>query len=235
MTLRQRTITTAVFAFATFVSAFLLFQVQPLLAKSILPWFGGTPAVWTTCMLVFQVLLFAGYAYAHGTATWLSPRMQCGLHVSLLIVALAVLPVLPDAAWKPAGDETPVLRIVGLLLATVGLPYFLLSATGPLLQVWYRRATGGAVPYRLYALSNVGSLLALISYPFVIEPAWSTSMQALVWSGGFFLFVVLCSAAGWFASVPELVTAAAELPGSVSAPSQPLPVCLLYTSPSPRD
>ena len=185
-----------VFSIATFLSAFLLFQVQPLLAKSILPWFGGTPSVWTTCMLVFQLLLFAGYAYAHMTASWLTFRQQVVLHALLLGCALVVLPIIPNETWKPGTDDAPVLRIVLLLLATVGLPYFLLSATGPLLQEWYRRSTG-EIPYRLYALSNVGSLLALISYPFLVEPTWSGSVQAMIWSTGFGLFASLCLLSGW--------------------------------------
>lgn len=197
MSERVRPAVAFVFALATFTSAFLLFQIQPLLAKSILPWFGGTPAVWTTCMLVFQVLLFAGYLYAHLTTAWLTLRWQILLHVGLLAAALTLLPIVPGDAWKPAADDSPVFRIIGLLLATVGLPYFLLSATGPLLQDWYRRATGGAAPYRLYALSNIGSLLALISYPFVVEPAWSTWTQSIVWSAGFAGFATLCGLSGW--------------------------------------
>ena len=154
------------YALTIFLSAFLLFQVQPLIGKYILPWFGGTPAVWTTCMLFFQVVLLAGYAYAHATGRALSSRKQATLHLMLLVVSLALLPIIPSGAfWKPEGPEHPVFRILLLLLATIGAPYFLVSTTGPLLQDWFSRTNHGRSPYRLYALSNVGSLLALATYP----------------------------------------------------------------------
>ncbi len=185
------------FALAIFTSAFLIFQVQPLISKDILPWFGGTPGVWTTCMVFFQTVLFAGYAYAHASIRWLSPRAQAALHTVLLIVALCTLPITPDASWKPTGADAPLFRILGLLLSTVGLPYFLLSATGPLLQAWFARTQPGVAPYRLYALSNIGSVLGLVTYPFVFEPWWSTETQATVWSVGFFLFAAGCTACAW--------------------------------------
>ncbi len=184
--------TTAVYALTILTSAFLIFQVQPLISKSILPWFGGTPGVWTTCMLFFQVVLFAGYAYAHGSIRWLTPRGQAVVHLALLATALLLLPMSPDASWKPVGDENPALRILGLLTATVGLPYFLLSATGPLLQAWFGQTRPGASPYRLYALSNIGSVLGLVTYPFVFEPWLSSEDQSLWWSAGFGLFAVVC-------------------------------------------
>jgi hypothetical protein len=179
------------FAGAIFVSAFLLFQVQPLIGKFILPWFGGSPAVWTTCMLFFQVTLFLGYAYAHATTRWLSERHQRTVHLALIAGALAVLPIAPDAVWKPLDSEHPTARILLLLAATVGLPYFVLSATGPLLQAWFSRVCRGNSPYRLYSLSNVASLLALVSYPLIVEPLWSSTLQASVWSGVFLLFAWL--------------------------------------------
>jgi len=144
------------YAATVFVSAFLLFQVQPLIGKTILPWFGGSPAVWTTCMLVFQVLLFGGYGYAHLMTRYLTPVRQGWLHLALLAVALVMLPVVPNASWKPTGADAPVLRIILLTLTTVGLPYFLLSSTGPLVQGWFSDTHAGQSPYRLYALSNVG-------------------------------------------------------------------------------
>ncbi|MBX3448666.1 MAG: fused MFS/spermidine synthase [Planctomycetaceae bacterium] len=211
-----------VFGLATFLSAFLLFQVQPLLAKCILPWFGGTPAVWTTCMLVFQVLLFAGYAYAHLLSSRLTPGWQLAVHLGLLVAALSLLPILPGDDWKPTGDGNPVSQIVLLLLASVGLPYFLLSATGPLLQSWFRGATGGAAPYRLYAVSNCGSLLALVSYPFVVEPNWSVGRQAIVWSAGFVGFAILCAVSGWLGRrmvnlpVQEVASEEAVIPPSTN-------------------
>ncbi len=201
------------FAMTVFTSAFLLFQVQPLLGKFILPWFGGSPAVWTMCMLVFQILLFGGYAYAH----WLSgigrATTQALIHTALLAVAVAMLPITPDASWKPAGDEIPSLRIGMLLLSTVGAPYFLLSATGPLLQQWFSRACPGKSPYRLYALSNTGSLLALLSYPFVVEPALSSTAQSWFWSLGFVVFAFSCVVCGWFAAQAQPIHAELSVSG----------------------
>ena len=181
------------YAATIFLSAFLLFQVQPLIGKYILPWFGGSPAVWTTCMLVFQVLLFGGYAYAHLTTHYLSPRHQGYLHISLMMLALITLPITPDASWKPTNSEWPALKIIVLTVANVGLPYFILSSTGPLLQSWFSRTHEGQSPYRLYSLSNCGSLLALVSYPFVVEPSFTTTTQSILWSALFAAFAFLCS------------------------------------------
>ena len=201
------------YALTIFLSAFLLFQIQPLIGKAILPWFGGAPAVWTTCMLFFQLILLAGYAYAHGVASRLTPRVQRRLHVALLALAVAGLlaaavfwksPVLPGPGLKPADPEHPVLRILGVLAACVGLPYFLLSTTGPLLQAWFARTHPGVSPYRLYALSNVGSLLALVTYPFVVEPSLTLHTQAVLWAAGFALFAAGCAfCAGRFAGARE--------------------------------
>jgi hypothetical protein len=191
-----------------FFSAFLLFQIQPVIAKLILPWFGGSSAVWSVCMLFFQMGLLAGYAYAHWTSTRLRPRRQAQLHILLLAASLLALPVIPAAAWKPAGGEDPVWRILGLLAATVGLPYFMLAATSPLVQVWYARARGVA-PYRLFAVSNAASLGALLSYPFLIEPHLSTRWQAGGWSWAYCLFAVLCAAMAWRGARFERVEAGA--------------------------
>jgi len=180
-----------------FISALLLFQVQPLIARFILPWFGGTPAVWTTCMLFFQTMLLAGYFYAHVVAVRLSPRRQAIVHLSLLLVSLLTLPIIPDAAWKPQGDELPAPRILALLLMTVGIPYLLLATTGPLMQRWFSLARPGRSPYRLYALSNVGSLSALLTYPVLLEPLLRLENQALTWSAGYVLFVALAAWCGW--------------------------------------
>lgn len=196
------------FAAAVFVSAFLLFQVQPLISRAILPWFGGTSGVWTTCMLFFQSGLFAGYAYAHLLASRLPGRAQALLHVGLLIAALSLLNVLPGAGWKPTGEEQPIPAILVLLLSSVGLPYFVLSATGPLLQRWFSLTLPGRSPYRLYALSNAGSLLALLSYPFVFEPAFAMSTQGKLWSIGFGLFAALCVGCGvLLMRLPQTVSA----------------------------
>jgi hypothetical protein len=183
----------AAYAATVFLSAFLLFQVQPLLGKAILPWFGGSPAVWTTCVLVFQALLFGGYAYSHLTTRYLSPRHQAYVHLALLMWATVMLPIAPSPAWKPAAGDAPVPRIILVTIASVGLPYFLLSTTGPLLQRWFSQTYAGESPYRLYALSNLGSLLALLSYPFVVEPAFSIPVQSTLWSGMFAAFALLCA------------------------------------------
>jgi hypothetical protein len=193
------------YAITIFTGAFLLFQVEPLLARYILPWFGGTSAVWITCMLFFQLLLVFGYEYSHLIVTRLPPRRQVIVHVAivsacvLLMAMLALIwrsPITPDPSWKPLNPDFPVVKIFILLLVSIGLPFFILSTTGPLLQAWFARSRKGASPYRLYALSNLGSLLALVTYPFVVEPALTLKAQATVWSllfVGFALGVILCA------------------------------------------
>lgn len=189
------------FGVTIFLSAFLLFQVQPLISKRILPWFGGSPAVWTTCMLFFQVLLLCGYAYAHLLTTRLSQRRQVVTHLAVLGLGIAALPLLflplyLGGAWKPASPDWPTVRILLLLAVTVGVPYFALSSTSPLLQKWLVTARPGKRVYRLFALSNVGSLLALLSFPFVMEPLFSTRKMAIGWSAGFIAFALLCARTG---------------------------------------
>ena len=183
------------YACTIFTSAFLLFLVQPIIAKQILPWFGGSAAVWTTCLVFFQVALLAGYAYTDFTTRKLKPRTQVIVHVILLLASLAVLPILADVSWKPTGNEDPGARILGLLIATIGLPYLLLATTGPLVQAWFARKYQQGTVYRLFALSNLASMLALISYPFVFETWIATATQATAWSAGYALFAVLCGAA----------------------------------------
>jgi hypothetical protein len=178
-------------ALMTLLSAFLLFEVQPLISKFILPWFGGSPAVWTTCMLFFQSLLFCGYAYAHFTSQRLSPRRQIVVHLILVAAAIALLPIAPSTTWKPAAGIDPTWRILGLLTASVGLPYFVLSSTGPLGQAWFSRAFARRSPYRLYALSNFGSLAALLTFPVLFEPAFAAETQAMLWSRSFIVFGLL--------------------------------------------
>lgn len=179
-----------------FLSSFLLFLVQPLIARLILPWFGGSAAVWTTCMLFFQVLLVAGYAYAHWLGR-LGGRRQAMVHSALLAAALVTLPIAPDESWKPAGGDEPVTRILLLLAASVGLPYFLLASTSPLIQLWFSRARPGENPYRLFALSNLASLIALLGYPFAVEPLLAAGEQVRAWSWTFAAFVALCAALAW--------------------------------------
>jgi hypothetical protein len=180
------------FALTIFAGAFLLFQVQPLIGKYILPWFGGSPGVWTTCMLFFQMLLLGGYAYAHTVSRRLKPRTQAILHVILLLAALATLPITPGDQWKPKASGDPTWHILALLLVSLGLPYLVLASTGPLMQEWFRRTTPGASPYRLYALSNVGSLLALVSYPFYFETQFTRKAQAQFWSWGMLVYAICC-------------------------------------------
>ena len=184
-----------------FLSAALLFQSELLISKYILPWFGGTPNVWSVSMLFFQVVLFAGYAYSHAVATNLSPRRQAWLHVALLGASLVALlaqalvwgrPLLAGVALQPSTGNLPGLRILGILAASVGLPFFLLSTTTSLLQVWFGRAFPGRSPYPLFAVSNAGSLLGLLSYPFLVEPSLGLRSQAVAWTVLYALFAVCC-------------------------------------------
>ncbi|MBI2823721.1 MAG: fused MFS/spermidine synthase [Planctomycetia bacterium] len=180
------------YAITIFWSAFLLFLVQPMLGKQILPWFGGTPAVWTTCLLFFQVLLLGGYLYAHGLTAWLKPRAQAVVHLAVLAASLWFLPIATDPAYRARVEGSPTWQILALLTFTVGAPYFILSTTGPLLQSWFAH-THERSPYRLYALSNVGSLLALLSYPFVVEPRLKLGEQTGSWSWAYGLFGLACA------------------------------------------
>ena len=184
------------YAATIFLSSFLLFLVQPIIAKQILPWFGGSAGVWTTCLVFFQSVLLAGYAYADWT-TRLGPRRQAMLHVALLAASLLCLPILASSGWKPQGDEQPILRILLLLAATIGLPYFLLSTTTPLLQAWYWRRFRTVVPYRLFALSNLASLLALLGFPVLFEPAFDLKSLGWGWSFLFAGFALLCAGTAW--------------------------------------
>jgi hypothetical protein len=185
------------YAFTIFTGAFLLFQVQPLIGKYILPWFGGGPGVWTTCLLFFQTLLLGGYAYAHFSSKHLRPRQQAVLHSILLLLAVALLPIIPSESWKTHLSGDPITHILLLLTVCLGLPYFVLSSTGPLMQQWFSQTNPGVSPYRLYALSNIGSLLALLSYPFYFEWRFSRHTQASLWSAGLCLFVLCCGYCAW--------------------------------------
>ena len=179
-----------IFAISVFLSAFLLFQVQPMIGKFILPWFGGTPAVWSTVMLFFQVLLTGGYAYAYWLIGRIKGARQSRIHIGLSVLALIVLvalaftwssPVTPPDSFKPSDVSFPVLNIFQLLLISVGLPYFILAANGPLMQAWFSRIFPEQSYARLYALSNVGSLLGLLAYPVLIEPNLSLQYQGWLW------------------------------------------------------
>jgi hypothetical protein len=199
------------YAATIFLSAFLLFLVQPIIAKQILPWFGGSSAVWTTALVFFQSTLLAGYAYADLTQR-LGVRRQTLLHLGLLGLSLLALPILASPEWKPQGDEAPIVRILLLLLATIGLPYFLLSTTTPLLQAWYWRRFRTAVPYRLFALSNFASLLALLGFPVLFEPWLSLPQLGWTWSLLYVVFVLVCAATAWLS-----LRSSAE--GEASAPA----------------
>lgn len=207
------------FAVGVLTSAYLLFQVQPMIARQILPWYGGSPAVWTTCMLFFQVSLLAGYLYTHLLAKWLRPRRQVVLHLALLGLSLLSLPIAPDEAWKPSGAENPMLSILRLLTGTVGFPYVLLSASAPLLQHWFSRVSPESSPYRLYAVSNLGSLLGLLLYPFVVEPALSLRSQSWGWSAGYGLFALVCA---WSASPLLRHDPGGANPGATTSRRDPL-------------
>jgi hypothetical protein len=226
----------AISGLAIFLGAFLLFQIQPMIAKTILPWFGGSAVVWTACMLFFQTVLLVGYAYAH----WVSRQTQRRahwLHITLLAASLLLLPVIPAVWWKPAGDENPLPRILGLLAVTVGAPYFLLSSTSPLVQAWYTRRSGGAVPYRFFALSNLASLLALLSYPVLVEPWIPARVQGRIWSCEYAAFALLLAwlayrSAGRGAASPVAATPH-QRAGSPPSPGQRalwiiLPACASF-------
>jgi MFS family permease/SAM-dependent methyltransferase len=203
-----------IFAGTIFTSAFALFLVQPIIAKQILPWFGGSAAVWAICMVFFQVALLAGYAYSDWVSRHLAPRKQVLLHVSLLALSLYFLPIVASPHWKPTGDEDPTLLIIRLLLGTIGLPYFLLSTTGPLVQSWVSRSFVDSQVYRYFSLSNLASLIALICYPFLIERHAAILGQAYGWSAAYAAFALLCSGAGFF-FLRQVVTA----PAAEAAPS----------------
>ncbi len=178
---------------AVFLSAFLLFTVQLLMGRYVLPSFGGGPEVWTACMLFFQVLLLAGYAYAHFSDRFLRCKTQAAVHILLLAAAISAIPFIPRAELRPVCGGNPTLQIIVLLGLCVGVPYFVLSATGPLLQRWFSRIESKKTPYRLYAFSNAASLLGLLSYPFVFEPVFTRAEQAQMWSWGLIIFAGFCA------------------------------------------
>lgn len=211
------------FGVTIFTGAFLLFQVQPILGKYILPWFGGMSSVWTTCMLFFQVLLLGGYLYSHLLSTRLKPRTQASVHLFVLMGTLIVLivgavlwkaPILPGLNWRPDSPEHPIPHVLAVLTAAVGLLYLMLSSTGPLMQNWFSRAHSGESPYRLYALSNLGSLLGLITYPVLFEPTFGLRTQAWIWSAGYLVFFagsILCALRLRDSSTPVVAASVPEL------------------------
>ena len=200
------------------LSALLLFLVQPIIAKQILPWFGGGAGVWTTCMVFFQTLLLAGYGYAHWLARRLSPRQQWGLHTALLAASLVCLPIIAADRFRPAGGQDAAAAILVLLAATIGPPYFLLASTGPLLQSWLARHWPARSVYRLFALSNAGSLAGLLLFPLLIEPRYGSRAQALGWSAAYAVFALACSSAAWLAWRTTVVTTPLPEAGGLSSP-----------------
>jgi dipeptide/tripeptide permease len=192
----------ALFTLATFLGAALLFLVQPIVARMALPVLGGSPAVWNTCMVFFQVVLLAGYAYAHLLEYRWNPRVQFSVHVAVLVAGVLFLPMHLSRVFGPSPHGAPVLWLLGTLAASIGFPFFALAATGPLVQRWFHLSghREGRDPYSLYAVGNLGSLAALLAYPLVVEPSLGLSAQKPLFSAGYVVFAVLmaaCAALAW--------------------------------------
>jgi hypothetical protein len=179
------------YIFTIFLGSFLLFLVQPMIAKFILPWFGGGAAVWNVSLIFFQTVLLGGYLYGHLATSFLNKKKQFYLHISILIISLLFLPIIPSLGWKPVNAGNPTLKILGLLLVTIGIPYLVLSTTSPLIQVWFSKEFEGKSPYRLYALSNIAALSSLFLYPVLIEPHITLKNQAYLWSALYAIYVLL--------------------------------------------
>jgi hypothetical protein len=179
------------YAATIFLGAGLLFLIQPIVARTLIPWYGGSASVWTTCMLFFQCGLLAGYGYAHAVVARLSAKKQAVVHLLLLIGSLTFLPIAPSEAWKPDHPGGPVIGILMVLTVTVGVTFLTVATTAPLLQHWLGRTHPKFRPYRLYAVSNIGAILGLLSYPFLIEPRLSLETQSMVWSIGYGVYAAL--------------------------------------------
>src|SRR5918912_4606046 len=181
------------FSTTIFVSAALLFLIEPMFAKFVLPSFGGTPAVWTGSMMFFQAALLASYLYVHATASWLGARRQAVVHLVVVLLPLLVLPLAVPEGWAPPADSNPILYLLGLLLVSVGLPFFAVSATNPLVQRWLSETEHPAAkdPYFLYKASNLGSVIGLLGYPLLMEPELRLINQGLLWSVGYGVLIVL--------------------------------------------
>ena len=229
---------TFLFSSTIFLSAFLLFEVELIISKSILPWFGGSAAVWTTSLLVFQVLLLAGYIYSHVISVRFSPKQQTRLHLALLVIASLIVlalsfvwpsPITPSSYWKPQAEGNPTLDVAILILVSGGFPFFFLSTTGPLLQRWFARLGGGSGTYKLYSISNIGSLLGLLTFPFVLEPTLRIKTQGMLWSLLFFGFVVGCAMCARKAGTAgeETETAAGQAGGQISSSESSRPASVL--------
>ncbi len=202
------------FASTIFISAFLLFLVEPLVARRILPWFGGSAAVWSTCLVFYQTALLGGYLYARLLTRLLTPYAQALVHIAVVLVSLLSLPVGPSLIWQPATSERPAWLIWRMLLGSIGLLFITLSATSPLLQAWLGRA-GFKTPYRMFAVSNFASLAALLLYPTVVEPTLGTRAQSVAWSLLYVAFAAMCTVLAWkirHASAPLDETIPARTP-----------------------
>lgn len=203
------------FRVAIFLGAGLLFLIQPLFAKMVLPLLGGSPAVWNTCMLFFQGILLAGYAYAHATNRLLGTRSQAVLHL-IVLIAILFLPVISiPNDWVPPTGTTPIFSLLGLLFLVVGGPFFAVSATSPMLQQWFAATNHqrSGNPYFLYSASNIGSMVALLSYPFLVERILRLKMQTLTWKYGYILFVISMGVCAYFVLVAKREKAAEDSDG----------------------
>ena len=204
-----------VFTISMFISAALLFLVEPMLAKMALPMLGGAPAVWNTCLVFFQATLLAGYLYVYAATKWLSRKAQIALHIALVLTPFIVLPLHIPVGWEPPTQSSPVLWMLGMLAVAVGLPFFLLSSSTPMLQRWFSQSEhiSAVDPYFLYAASNAGSLAGLLAYPLLLEPTLRLSAQSYLWSYGYAVFLALtitCGALVWRAQPVIAVAQAAE-------------------------
>src|SRR5579871_3030536 len=198
LTNAQNRLVLAVYTSAIFLSALLLFSVQPLFTKMVLPRLGGSPAVWSVAMVFFQTLLLAGYAYAHLLMQIRNRVIPVAIHIVLLLVAMAGLPLSIASGWGDPPTSGYAVWLLGLFAVSIGLPFFALAANNPLLQAWFVRTghPAGPDPYFLYASSNIGSFLALLSYPVLLEPMFTLHTQDVMWTWGYGLLIVLIAACG---------------------------------------
>ncbi len=209
------------FVVAILASSFLIFLVQPMVGKRILPWFGGTPGVWTLCLAFYQTVLFVGYAYAHLLIRFAGPFAQLGIHALVVGAAFVALPVLPGNSWQPTDVAKPSADILAMLTSNVALPFMALAATGPLVQAWFARAYPNRSPYPLYAVSNIGSFAALLAYPFFLEPRLPLSTTGNLWS---YAFAATVAAVLGCAFVARLTLSNARTAGVTDSNGRPEPL-----------
>jgi spermidine synthase len=204
---------------ALFLGAGLLFLVQPMFAKMVLPLLGGAPAVWNTAMVFFQACLLGGYVYAHVLTRNVPPAWQAAVHLALLAAAFATLPIAVAASWSPPAESAPVPWLIGLMAVSIGLPFFTVSATAPLLQRWFAQSGHAAAkdPYFLYGASNLGSMTALLAYPLLVEPTLTLANQAWAWTAGYGALAALIAACAF-----GLRRSAAASAPAAAAPPAPL-------------